>query len=152
MTSPNPLHVSYLGQILLRYGNSIFFGWLKKTRSWSRAIEFISCWLWSTEVSLIQSTVQYRYRRYPKAQFSSPTCILVTSRLNKLVSGSDQQQVVDTEPWAIPFCNQEWAFPRTKPVIYSNQIFSSDLFICMNLITLSRRKIIFTGRLLCVEK
>ena len=26
MTSPNPLHVSYLGQILLRYGNPIFFG------------------------------------------------------------------------------------------------------------------------------
>ena len=49
MTSPNPLHVSYLGQILLRYGNPIFFGWLEMTRSWSRPIEFISCWLWSTK-------------------------------------------------------------------------------------------------------
>ena len=109
MTSPNPLHVSYLGQILLRYGNPIFFGWLEMTRSWWRPIEFISCWLWSTEVPM-DSWAQYSLvgiSEISQNTFTSPTCILVTSRLNKLVPGSSDNKLF------IMFTGETWMSQHT---------------------------------------
>lgn len=43
-------------------------------------------------------------------------------------------------------------YQQSIQMIYGNQIFSSDIFIFMNLITLSGGKIIFTGRLLNEER
>ena len=125
------------------------------TRSWSRPIEFISCWLWSTQVSLDSqySTVYWGYPRYPKTHFNSPTCILVTSRLNKLVPGSSDNKLL------IMFTGETWAtigswmrgFLEQWRWFMAIRYFLLTYLSLMNSSTLSGGKIIFTGRLLSVD-
>ena len=119
--------------------------------SWGMGIQYFSVdWRWRDHdqgqsnllvadcgqqkyISLYNSTVQSSgdIRDIPKHNLvpQHVSSILVTSRLNKLVPGSEQQQVVDnvSEPWAVALCDHEWEYFLLT--INKNDLWQSDIFL-----------------------
>ena len=118
--------------------------------SWGMGIQYFSVdWRWRDHdqgqsnllvadcgqqkyISLYNSTVQSSgdIQDIPKHNLvpQHVSSILVTSRLNKLLPGSEQQQVVDdvSEPWAVALCDHEWEYFLLT--INTNDLWQSDIF------------------------